>query len=109
MVILDDFLYFFPEIYGPRCNNTDFNTYATSKDSDQLMHPRSLIRVFTDSLKKLQGLSQPYAKQSLSLGCTDVQVHWNIGMLQMPEGPFCFDAAHMLWEVLLKIASMKQF
>ena len=46
-------------LYEPTHDKTNNKTCATSEDSDQTAHPRSLIRVFADRMCLLQPQSYP--------------------------------------------------
>ena len=46
-------------LYEPAYNETCNKTCATSEDSDQPAHPRSLIRVFADRMCQLQAPGYP--------------------------------------------------
>lgn len=53
---------------------TDLLTCTNSKESELPVHPLSLIKVFSDGVKNLQGPGYPYGgKPKLWSGCQDTQ------------------------------------
>lgn len=87
--------------------------HATSKDSDELAHLHSLNRVFTKSMKNLQGVCYPQSvKGTFTLSCKDVQGQLNVGRWCLSKGLFwpiylsnCEDRqGYLLWNYLFTLS-----
>ena len=73
-------------------------TYATSEDSDQTAHPRSLIRVFSDRMCLLQPTCYPKIDERKLLPYTvDVQTDLNLCWSRRSYCRFCRALTQILY------------
>ena len=84
------------KLYEPAHDKTYNKTCAASKDSDQHVHPRCLIRVFADHMCPLQLPGYPKKdKQEPLPYCMDVQVDLSLCWLIRSYCSICHAPAYM--------------
>ena len=93
----------FHNVYGPVHDKTCNKPCATSEDSDQPAHTRSLIRVFGVRTCLLQPQSYPKSNEREPVSYwMDVQADLSLCWLRRFLCRFCRALAHMIWSAGLE-------
>ena len=94
LLMIKQVLWRHSKIFEPAHNKIYHRTWA-SKDSDQPVHPPSLIRVFTNPMSLLEPLGYPKSnKQKPSLDWVDVQADLNPCWSYRSYCRYCYWLAH---------------